>query len=130
MSLLFPIALSFGLLVGSLGMSFLALARVRAVAQDAARDARAARQEQEAALAAMRQIVEDLAAQVHEIRMQPPPVPVPGTQRAALNLSKRSQALRLHRRGEEPQKIATALEIPRQELELLLKVHRIVMSNI
>jgi hypothetical protein len=36
----------------------------------------------------------------------------------------------MHRRGEAPQKIAAALEIPRQEVELLLKVHRIVMSNI
>jgi hypothetical protein len=131
MSLLFPIALSFGLLVGSLGLSLLALVRARAVAQDTGRQARTAREEQEAALAAMRQIVDDLAAQVHEIRVQPAAVPVPGAApRAALNLSKRSQALRMHRRGEAPQKIASSLEIPRQELELLLKVHRIVMSNI
>ena len=130
MSLLFPMALSFGLLAGSLGLSLLALARSRALAQQAARDARTAREEQESTLADVRQTMKDLAAQVQEIRMQPPAVPVPGTQRAALNLSKRSQALRMHRRGEAPQKIAAALEIPRQELELLLKVHRIVMSNI
>jgi hypothetical protein len=79
----------------------------------------------------MRQMMDDLTAQVHEIRVQPTAGPVAGTTpRAALNLSKRSQALRLHRRGESPEKIAAALEIPRQELELLLKVHRIVMSNI
>jgi hypothetical protein len=123
-------ALSFGLLVGSLGLSLLALARTRALAQQATRDARVAREEQESEMAAMRQTMEELAAQVQEIRIQPPAVPQPGTQRAALNLSKRSQALRMHRRGETPQKIAAALEIPRQELDLLLKVHRIVMSNI
>jgi hypothetical protein len=130
MSLLFPIAMSFGLLIGSLALSLLALVRSRAVALDAARDARMAREEREAALAAMRQMMDDLSAQVHEIRLQPPAAATPGIQRAALNLSKRSQALRLHRRGEAPQKIAYTLEIPRQELDLLLKVHRIVMSNI
>ena len=130
MSLLFPMALSFGLLVGSLGLSLLALARTRALAQQATQDARVAREEQESALAAMRQTMQEMAAQIHEVRMQPAAAPQPGTQRAALNLSKRSQALRMHRRGEAPQKIAAALEIPRQELELLLKVHRIVMSNI
>ena len=130
MSLLIPMALSFGLLAGSLGLSLLALARSRALAQQSVQDARAAREERESALAAMRQTMEELAAQVHEVRMQPAAGPQPATQRAALNLSKRSQALRMHRRGEAPQNIAAALEIPRQELELLLKVHRIVMSNI
>jgi hypothetical protein len=129
-SLVFPIAVSFGLLVGSLAMSFLALARVRSLAQDSVRDARLAREERDAALAAIRQTVDDLAGQVHEVQMQPQAAPAAGGQRAALNLSKRSQALRMHRRGETPQQISAALDIPRQELELLLKVHRIVMSNI
>ena len=94
------------------------------------RDARLAREEREAALAAMRQTVDDLSGQVHEIQMQPQAAPGAGGQRVGLNLSKRSQALRMHRRGETPQQISAALDIPRQELELLLKVHRIVMSNI
>jgi hypothetical protein len=130
MSLVFPLALSFGLLIGSLGLSILALVRARAVAQDSIRDARVTRQEQESALAVMRQQLDDLAAQIHDLRMQPVGPPPPGMPRAALNLSKRSQALRMHRRGEAPHQIAAALEIPGQELELLLKVHRIVMSNI
>jgi hypothetical protein len=130
MSLLIPMALSFGLLVACLGLSLLAFLRARAAPLEAARDVRTAREEQEAALAAMRQVVDDLTAQVHDIRTQPAAAPPAVPQRAALNLSKRSQALRMHRRGETPQKIAAALEIPRQELELLLKVHRIVMSNI
>ena len=46
-----------------------------------------------------------------------------------LNLSKRSQALRMHRRGEAPAQIAAALNIPSQEVELLIKVQRIVLSN-
>ena len=50
--------------------------------------------------------------------------------RAGLNLEKRSQALRMHRRGESPAQIAAVLEIPLQEVELLLKVHRIVLRSI
>jgi hypothetical protein len=36
----------------------------------------------------------------------------------------------MHRRGEAPDQIASTLEMPRQEVDLLLKVHRIVLSNV
>jgi hypothetical protein len=36
----------------------------------------------------------------------------------------------LHRQGERPEQIASTLEVPRQEIELLIKVHQIVMSNV
>jgi hypothetical protein len=35
----------------------------------------------------------------------------------------------MHRRGDSADQIATALEIPLQEVDLLLKVHRIVISS-
>jgi hypothetical protein len=54
-------------------------------------------------------------------------VPPPPT-RSGFNLSKRSQAIRMHRRGETPSQIAAALELPQGEVDLLLKVHRIVIS--
>jgi hypothetical protein len=50
--------------------------------------------------------------------------------RPGLNLNKRSQALRLHRRGDPAEQIATALELPLQEVQLLLKVQRIVLSSV
>lgn len=43
---------------------------------------------------------------------------------AGLNLSKRSQALRMSRRGDPAGRIAAALGIPRREVDLLLKVQR------
>jgi len=46
--------------------------------------------------------------------------PVP---REGLNFTKRAQALRMHGRGESLTAIAAALESPRNEIELLLKVH-------
>jgi hypothetical protein len=36
----------------------------------------------------------------------------------------------MHRHGEGAEQIAAALDLPRQEVELLLKVHRIVLSSV
>ena len=47
-----------------------------------------------------------------------------------MNLNRRCQALRLMRQGEVPDRIATALKLPRKEVELLEKVNRIVIDRI
>jgi len=39
-----------------------------------------------------------------------------------LNLTRRTQALRMRRRGELPSTIAAALRVPRNEIDLLLKI--------
>ena len=52
-----------------------------------------------------------------------PPTPP----RSGLNLTKRSQALQMFRRGETPQDIAAALSIPRNEVELLVKVQALTL---
>ena len=48
----------------------------------------------------------------------------------ALNLNKRGQALRMRRRGENPETIAAALSIPRSEVDLLLKVHQLALEQV
>ncbi len=47
----------------------------------------------------------------------------------SLNLNKRSQALAMSRRGEDPCAIANALQMPKADVELLLKVQRMLVSN-
>jgi len=47
-----------------------------------------------------------------------------------LNLNKRGQILRMRRRGERPETIAGALSIPRNEVELLLKVHDLSQEQV
>jgi len=48
----------------------------------------------------------------------------PGQPRAAgIDLTKRAQVIRMHRRGEPVSSIAAALETPSNEIALLLKVH-------
>jgi hypothetical protein len=44
---------------------------------------------------------------------------------AGINLTKRAQVIRMHRRGESVSSIAAALETPSGEIALLLKVHAI-----
>jgi hypothetical protein len=63
-------------------------------------------------------------SQVSNLLVPPPPP------RSGLNLSKRSQALQMHRRGETPLEIAATLAIPQNEVELLIKVQRIVLSGL
>ncbi|MEO8370739.1 MAG: hypothetical protein ABI806_16260 [Candidatus Solibacter sp.] len=79
---------------------------------------------------AVRTSVDALAAQIHDLQSHPPAAVVPGLPKPGMNLNKRSQALRMHRRGEGAEQIASALELPRQEVELLIKVHRIVLSTV
>jgi len=49
--------------------------------------------------------------------------------RPGMNLNRRSQALRLHRRGETPGEIARLLSMPAGEVRLLLKVHQMLAQQ-
>jgi len=72
---------------------------------------------------------ECLEQQNETLRRQPAEAS-PEVGKAALNLNKRAQVLRMHRRGDPPDRIATLLEVPRQEVDLLIKVHRIIISQL
>ena len=47
----------------------------------------------------------------------------------SLNLAKRSQALAMYRRGESADTIAGSLQLPRAEVDFLLKVQQTVVSE-
>jgi type II secretory pathway component PulM len=125
-----PLALLCGLALASAALSFLALARARVLAGVAERRARAQTGQLGETVEAVEKAVESLSEEVRGLRQHPPAAtPDGGPPRAGLNLSKRSQALRMHRRGEPPEQIAATLAVSRQEVDLLLKVHRIVMTR-
>jgi hypothetical protein len=63
-----------------------------------------------------------------EERAITPGAPAPA--RRSVNLSKRSQVIRLSRRGEPVETIATTLGLPRREVELLLKVHQVSAASV
>lgn len=67
--------------------------------------------------ASCRQRIERLEEELKALRQAQTPRP-------GMNLTKRTMALRMNRRGERPEQIAAALGLPRAEVELLLKLHR------
>ncbi|MDX2151336.1 MAG: hypothetical protein SFV54_11425 [Bryobacteraceae bacterium] len=46
-----------------------------------------------------------------------------------MNLNKRAHVLRMYRRGDRPDQIAAALSLPQNEVDLLLKVHRVTVAS-
>lgn len=73
---------------------------------------------------------EELKLKLNELtdrlRVAEESTPTPGAfmlPRASLNVSKRRQAIRMSRRGDAVESIAASLNLPRREVELLLKVH-------
>ena len=127
-------ALLTALILCSLGVSLYALYRANRIARQVTAAAENARQEFAAVIAAVQSRVEtvseSLSASIQEAVRDVPPPPTPRAPKSCMNLTKRSQALRLRRKGDSPEQIAQALEIPRQEVDLLLKVHDIVFSTL
>jgi hypothetical protein len=117
--------------VAAVGMSLFAVWRAQTLLALADRRAGARIEELQATTAALQKTVEGQAAQLEDVRQQQsPPEAVPAVPRAGLNLGKRSQVLRMHRNGDAPERIAAALDVPRQEIELLIKVHRLVVGKL
>jgi len=129
-SLVILLALLTGMVLAAAALSFVVLFH----AQASARAGRVRSQEIEDQMATTLRVTEAslqaLATELHDLERQPGLSVGPSTPRSGFNLGKRTQALRMHRHGEPPHKIAASLELPLQEVELLLKVHRIVLSNI
>lgn len=73
--------------------------------------------------------LEELSLRVHDAEERMGIVVLPPTPKASLNLNKRTQVIRMSRRGEPAENISAALSIPRKEVELLLKVHRLVLNG-
>jgi hypothetical protein len=86
-------------------------------------------EEAEKVAESLRQAVGQLAKDVDDLAQHSAPV-APAEPRRGLNLSKRSHALRMHRRGESVEQIAATLGVTRQEIDLLLKVHQILVASV
>lgn len=89
-----------------------------------ARKSREQREDIEVRVTQLAKTAEQLKAQLAEME-KPQWVPA-----QPLNLNKRGQILRMRRRGERPETIAGALALPRNEVELLLKVHDLSQEQV
>jgi hypothetical protein len=129
-ALLLPLSILCGLILCATAVSLFAVHRAYCMLHDTSVRPREKHPTDDGGVQALRDSLEALAAQLHDLQSHPPVAPPPGLPRPGLNLSKRSHALRMHRHGEGAEQIAASLDLPRQEVELLLKVHRIVLSSV
>lgn len=72
--------------------------------------------------------ITDLKSRLQEAEVRAE-LEVGATRPSGLNLNRRTQAIRLLRRGERPEQVSASLGMPTQEADLLLKVHRIVTAK-
>jgi len=72
--------------------------------------------------------LEELSLRIHDAEERLGMAALPPTPKASFNLNRRTQVIRMSRRGEPAENIAASLSIPRKEVELLLKVHRLVLN--
>lgn len=127
--LLIPLAVVCSVGLAAVALSFLAILQTASSRRTLDARVKSRQVQWEAALQATKEAVKELTTQVHQIESQSLPAPVPHL-RPGFNLSTRSQALRMHRRGENAAQIAASLQVSAQEVELLLKVHQIVLQNL
>ncbi|MGO4882636.1 MAG: hypothetical protein ACLP59_17735 [Bryobacteraceae bacterium] len=84
----------------------------------------------ETALHEARQTGQSLESDLRAVERQTGMLVAPAPARSGLNLSKRTHVLRMHRAGQDNTAIAAALALPRAEVDLLIKVHRIVVEQL
>ena len=124
---LLPLASIAGVALALVVLSFAVMARARSMVRRAELRVGEAEKNWQALFEACRK---ELTSQQEALDRQAAECALQTSPRPGINLSRRSQALRMHRKGDAPDQIAAALQIPRQEVELLVKVHQIVLSNL
>jgi hypothetical protein len=114
----------------ALAVSLLAcLALFFSAKREGARRQKLLRESVEGAEARFRAALESLESRCRHLEERTDAFVAPPPPLSGLNFSKRSQALQMHRRGDPPERIAAALPAPRNEVDLLLKVHSILISS-
>jgi hypothetical protein len=128
-AIVFVLGFSAVLAVAAIGVSLFAVWRSQVLVETIEKRARVRVEEMQTAINVLQKALNGQMAQLKEVEYLPPPTSL-RTLRAGLNLGKRSQVLRMHRNGDAPDRIAGVLEVARQEVDLLIKVHRIVLATL
>ena len=71
-----------------------------------------------------------LRRSMNDVEVKASALPQMADPRPGMNVSRRSQVLRMHKRGERPEQIAAALGLPLNEVDLLLKVSRGTLATL
>ena len=117
-------ALAAAALALSLGL-FVSVKREMARARELVRQSQPLREQEQLAVRGLESELQSLRESVRHLEAEPPGKRA-GT---GINLTRRAQALRMHRRGEPVSSIAAALETPSNEIALLLKVNQLTCEG-
>ena len=95
-------------------------------------EARASRKRLQAFRVSMETTIRELGAKVEGLQMAPPLARISPdvTTVQSLNPTTRAKALRMHRAGEAVSSIAATLGVQREEIDLLLKLERLLESQV
>jgi hypothetical protein len=115
--------------ISALVASLLTRRRARKLAASAEEHLRARWEEFQVIADALQKTIDGQAAKLSELELQTQFAALPAAHRNGLNIARRSQVLRLHRNGDPPDRIAATLELPLQEVALLIKVHQVVLGS-
>src|SRR5579864_2818134 len=80
-------------------------------------------------IAALQQNLDEITARMQDAEERAGVLVPPSAPKSGLSLSRRTQVIRMARRGDRPDNIAASLSVPRREVELLLKVHRLAVDG-
>jgi len=111
----------------SLGLLFYGRARVRRLQRAAQQRHKQLETELKTLVLTTRRLEDlmlDAERRLQESEQRSSQLVPPPTSRSGLNLTKRSQAARMLRRGDQPEQIAATLCLPRNEVDLLLKIQK------
>ncbi len=95
-------------------------------------ETRSSRKSLQAFRLSMETTIKDLGAKVEELQATPAPTPIPAPVMPiqSMNLTTRAKALRMHSRGETVSSIAAALGVQREEIDLLVKLDRLLETRV
>ena len=85
--------------------------------------------QQDAAAQTLLVQIEEMRAELRDAEERTAQLVPPSPPRSGLNLNVRTQVLRMSRHGEAEEQIASKLRLPRNEVALLLKVHKLAADG-
>jgi hypothetical protein len=83
----------------------------------------------DAASGEVRAQIEEMRAELRDAEQRTAQLVPPAPPKSGLNLSVRTQVIRMFRHGEDAESIASRLGLPKNEVVLLLKVHNLAVTG-
>jgi hypothetical protein len=74
--------------------------------------------------------IEEMRNELREAEQRTAQLVPPAPPKSGLNLSRRTQVIRMFRHGEDAESISSRLGLPKNEVVLLLKVHNLAVTGI